>query len=126
MGELTRLLDAARNGQTGAIDQIVALTYQELRGLAHQRLRRAPSITVLDTGALVNECYLRLVKVGELNAGDRAHFFGYAGRVMRSIVVDFARERLAERRGGNIPHVTAGGGDPDPPAAPGAGGILGG
>jgi RNA polymerase sigma factor (TIGR02999 family) len=117
MGELTRLLAAARNGETGAVDQIVVLTYHELRDLAHQRLRRVPKITLLDTGVLVNECYLRLVKVGELNAGDKAHFLGYAGRVMRSIVVDFARERLAQRRGGNIPHVEAGPDIPDPAAA---------
>jgi RNA polymerase sigma factor (TIGR02999 family) len=117
MGELTRLLEAARNGQSGAVDQIVVLTYQELRELAHQRLRRVPKITLLDTGALVNECYLRLVKVGELNAGDKAHFLGYAGRVMRSIMVDFARERLAQRRGGNIQHVTAPTDIPDPAAA---------
>jgi RNA polymerase sigma factor (TIGR02999 family) len=116
MGELTRLLEAARNGQSGAVDQIVALTYQELRELAHQRLRRAPQITVLETGALVNECYLRLLKVGELNATDRAHFLGYAARVMRSIVVDFARARLADRRGGNATHITAGTDIPDPAA----------
>jgi RNA polymerase sigma factor (TIGR02999 family) len=117
MGELTRLLEAARNGQSGAVDQVVALTYSELRALAHQRLRRAPKITLLDTGVLVNECYLRLVKVGELKAGDRAHFLGYAARVMRSIVVDFARERLAQRRGGNAPHVTVVTDIPDPSAA---------
>jgi RNA polymerase sigma factor (TIGR02999 family) len=116
MGELTRLLEAARNGQSGAVDQIVALTYQELRELAHQRLRRAPQITLLETGALVNECYLRLLKVGELNATDRAHFLGYAARVMRSIVVDFARARLAERRGGKAAHITAGTDIPDPAA----------
>jgi RNA polymerase sigma factor (TIGR02999 family) len=117
MGELTRLLEAARNGQPGAVDQIVALTYPELRELAHQRLRRSPQITLLETGALVNECYLRLVKVGELNAGDRAHFLGYAARVMRSIVVDFARERLAQRRGGNAPHITFETDIPDPAAS---------
>src|SRR6202043_546287 len=117
MGELTRLLEAARNGQSGAVDQIVVLTYQELRELAHQRLRRVPKITLLDTGALVNECYLRLVKVGELNAGDRAHFLGYAARVMRSIVVDFARERLAQRRGGDHLRVSVGTDIPDPAAA---------
>jgi RNA polymerase sigma factor (TIGR02999 family) len=116
MGELTRLLEAARNGQSGAVDQIVALTYQELRELAHRRLRRAPQITLLETGALVNECYLRLLKVGELNASDRAHFLGYAARVMRSIVVDFARARLAERRGGNATHIMAGTDIPDPAA----------
>jgi RNA polymerase sigma factor (TIGR02999 family) len=117
MGDFTRLLEAVRNGQSGAIDQIVALTYQELRELAHQRLRGTPQITLLETGALVNECYLRLVKVGELNAGDRAHFLGYAARVMRSIVVDFARARLAERRGGNAPHISAGTNISDPAAS---------
>jgi len=106
MGELTQLLEAARNGQPDAVDRIVALTYQELRALAHQRLRRGAKITLLDNGALVNECYLRLAKVGELDAKDRAHFLGYAGRVMRSIIVDFARERLAQRRGGDVQHVT--------------------
>ena len=114
MGELTRLLEAARNGQSGAVDQIVALTYPELRELAHQRLRRASQITLLETGALVNECYLRLLKVGELNASDRAHFLGYAARVMRSIVVDFARARLAERRGGNVTHIASETDIPDP------------
>jgi RNA polymerase sigma factor (TIGR02999 family) len=74
-------------------------------------------ITLLDTGALLNECYLRLLKVGELNTGDKAHFLGYAGRVMRSIVVDFARERLALRRGGDVLHVEAGTDIPDPAAA---------
>jgi|SRR5882724_5612735 RNA polymerase sigma factor (TIGR02999 family) len=117
MGEFTRLLQAARNGQPGAVDQIVALTYEELRRLAHQRLRRTSGITLLDTGALVHECYLRLVGLGELKTDDRAHFLGYAGRVMRSIVVDFARERLAERRGGNAPHVTVPTDIPDPAAA---------
>jgi len=116
MGEFTQLLEAARNGQPGAIDRIVALTYQELRELAHQRLRRGSQITLLETGALVNECYLRLVKVGELNADDRAHFLGYAARVMRSIVVDFARARLAERRGGNAAQIAAWTDIPDPGA----------
>jgi len=116
MGELTRLLEAARNGQSGAVDQIVALTYQELRELAHNRLRRGPPITVLETGALVNECYLRLLKVGELRASDRAHFLGYAARAMRSIVVDFARARLAKRRGGNATHIAVGTDIPDPAA----------
>jgi RNA polymerase sigma factor (TIGR02999 family) len=117
MGQLTRLLEAARHGQSDAVDQIVALTYRELSDLAHQRLRRSPKITLLDTGVLVNECYLRLVKLGELDVDDRAHFLGYAGRVMRSIVVDFARERLALCRGANAPHIPVGTDIPDPAAA---------
>jgi RNA polymerase sigma factor (TIGR02999 family) len=117
VGEFTRLLQAARDGQSGAVDQIIALTYQELREIAHQRLRRSPKITLLDTGALVHECYLRLVKLGELNVADQAHFLGYAARAMRSIVVDFARERVAARRGGDARHVTVGTDLPDPAAA---------
>jgi RNA polymerase sigma factor (TIGR02999 family) len=109
MGELTELLAAARSGKANVVDRIVALTYQELLGIAHQRLRYAPKVTLLDTTALVHECYLRLVKLGELNTVDRAHFLSYAARVMRSIIVDLAREQLAERRGGDakrVPMVT--------------------
>jgi len=109
MGELTTLLAAARSGQAKVVDRIVALTYKELHGIAHQRLRYAPKVTLLDTTALVHECYLRLIKLGELNTVDRAHFLSYAARVMRSIIVDLAREQLAERRGGDakrVPMVT--------------------
>ena len=68
---------------------------------------------MLDTTSLVHECYLRLVKVGELDSGSRAHFLGYAGKVMRSVVVDLARERLAKRRGGNDQRITLGTDIPD-------------
>jgi RNA polymerase sigma factor (TIGR02999 family) len=106
VGELTRLLQAARDGESGAVDQIVARTYRELHQLAHQRLQRLPRNTLLDTTSLVHECYLRLVKVGEIGATDRSHFLSYAARVMRSVVVDIARERLAQRRGGDRLHIT--------------------
>jgi len=106
MGELTRLLAAVRAGEPGAVDGVVAITYRELRALAHQRLARSPALTLLDTTALVHECYLRLVKVGELQTDDRAHFMAYAARAMRSIIVDFARQRAAQRRGGGEVHVT--------------------
>jgi RNA polymerase sigma factor (TIGR02999 family) len=99
-------------GQGGAGDpalaQIFELTYRELRDLAHRRLRRASPITVLDTTALVHECYLRLVRLGRLHARDHSHFLAYAARVMRSIVVDTIRSRLAQRRGGGDLHVTLG------------------
>src|SRR5215831_18405542 len=106
MGELTELLAAARSGRAAVVDRIVAMTYRELHGIAHQRLRYAPRVTMLDTTALVHECYLRLVKLGELNTADRAHFLAYAARVMRSIIVDIAREQLTARRGGDAKHVT--------------------
>lgn len=105
MGELTQLLAAAREGQSNVVDRIIALTYQELRGIAHHRLRGARKFTVLDTTVLVHECYLRMVKVGELEMQDRAHFMRYAARVMRSIIVDLARQQLAERHGSNVQRV---------------------
>jgi RNA polymerase sigma factor (TIGR02999 family) len=95
-----------RAGDSGAIDQIFSLTYRELREMAHQRLHRSNRITSLDTTALVHECYLRLVRLGQLHTRDRSHFLGYAARVMRSIVVDFVRQRLAKRRGGDELRVT--------------------
>jgi RNA polymerase sigma factor (TIGR02999 family) len=61
---------------------------------------------VLDTTSLVHESYLRFVKVGQLRVEDRRAFFGYASRVMRSVIVDSARERLAERRGGGVSLLT--------------------
>jgi len=106
MGDLTGLLEALRDGDSKAVDQVVAVTYAELRDLAHQRLTRASRPTVLDTTALVHECYLKLVQLGQLNARDRPHFLAYAARVMRSIVVDLVRARLAQRRGGDGLQVT--------------------
>jgi RNA polymerase sigma factor (TIGR02999 family) len=108
MAELTHLLEAVRAGDAGAMDEVFTLTYRELHEMAHQRLHRSNRITSLDTTALVHECYLRLVRLGQLQTRDRAHFLGYAARVMRSIVVDFVRQRLAKRRGGGELRVTLG------------------
>ena len=108
MGALTGLFAAVRAGEPGAVDGVVAATYRELHALAHQRLARARTITLLDTTSLVHECYLRLLKIGELQTEDRDHFLGYAGRAMRSIIVDFARQRAAQRRGGAEIQVTLG------------------
>lgn len=106
MGELTSLLAAVRAGEPGSIDRVVAVTYRELHSLARSRLRRAPHSTVLDTTALLHECYLRLSRVGDLKAEDRSQFMGYAARVMRSVIVDTLRERAAERRGGDQARMT--------------------
>jgi hypothetical protein len=73
--------------------------YQELRRLAHSRLHDGGRNTVLDTTALIHESYLRLVQSRELKIEDRRAFFGYASQVMRSVIVDSARARMAERRG---------------------------
>jgi RNA polymerase sigma factor (TIGR02999 family) len=100
------LIAAARAGAPGAVDRLFSLTYAELRDLAHRRLRRSASITVLDTTVLVHECYLRLAKLGRFTSVDRAFFLGYAARAMRSIVIDLLRQRAAERHGGDALRVT--------------------
>jgi RNA polymerase sigma factor (TIGR02999 family) len=108
MAELTQLLESMRAGDAGAIDEVFTLTYRELHEMAHLRLHRSNRVTSLDTTALVHECYLRLVRLGQLQTRDRSHFLGYAACVMRSIVVDFVRQRLAKRRGGDELRVTLG------------------
>lgn len=97
---ITLLIARANDGDADALNRIFAALYPELHNLARARLRRAAPLTLLDTTALLHESYLRLVKLGELKVENRAHFLAYAARTMRSIVVDFARARLAERRGG--------------------------
>lgn len=99
------LLAAVRRGDPSAADELFGLLYPDLRQLAHSRLRRSGSLTLLDTTSLVHEAYLRLFKAGTLEAGDRGQFMAYAARVMRSVVVDFVRRRAADRRGGNAPHI---------------------
>ncbi len=113
MGDLTQLLEALRNGDRSALGQVFAITYEELRDLARQRLRKGGPDGVLNTTALVHECYLRLTHVGRLSLDDRSHFLGYAARVMRSVIVDFARERLSQRRGAGAMFVTVGTDIPD-------------
>ena len=105
MSQVTLLLDASKRGDAGAVEQLFDLLYNDLRQLAHARLRRSGQFTLLDTTALVHEAYLRLFKAGAIEANDRGHFMGYAAQVMRSIVVDFVRRRSADRRGGDAIHV---------------------
>ncbi len=113
MGELTQLLHAVREGDSGAIDRVFESTYRELHQLAHRRLQGSPPHADLNTTSLVHECYLRLVQLGQLEANDRTHFLAYAARAMRSIVIDSVRRRLAARRGGAELHVTLATDTPD-------------
>jgi RNA polymerase sigma factor (TIGR02999 family) len=99
MEPMTQLLARMQAGELGARDALFEASYGELRRLARSRLKDGGRNTVLDTTSLVHECYLRFVKVGELKVEDRKAFFGYASRAMRSVIVDSARERLAESRG---------------------------
>ncbi len=104
-GELTSLLGAARQGDVQAAGQAFSLLYEDLRRLARSRLHQHQDMTLLNTTALVHESYLKLVGIESLPVEDRNHFFAYAATVMRSVIVDFARARLAQSRGGDVEHL---------------------
>lgn len=87
-------------------DELFRMMYQDLRRLASSRLRRSENITMLDTTALVHESYLRFQHQSDLGGMSQGQFLAYAARVMRFVVIDFVRQRHAERRGGDQLHVT--------------------
>lgn len=107
-GDITVLLDAARDGDRSALDRVLSTLYQELHGMARRQLAGQQYGHTLDATALVHEAYLKLVGRGSGNAqfDDRAHFFAYAASAMRSVIVDYARQRLAQKRGGDLHRVT--------------------
>lgn len=105
-GTVTVLIDRANRGDEAALNELFETLYAELHAIARARLRPHASFTLLDTTALLHESYLRLINTGRLNVESRAHFLSYSARTMRSIIVDFARKRLAESRGGGIADVT--------------------
>jgi RNA polymerase sigma factor (TIGR02999 family) len=100
MTQLTELLGQIQAGDTQARDALFAAAYPELHRLARARLRDGGRNTVLDTTCLVHESYLRFMRAGELRAEDRRAFFAYASQVMRSVIVNSVRERVAQKRGG--------------------------
>ena len=97
---LTELLQQAARGERAALDRIFALLYPDLRRIAHARLRVHDRAAHFETTALVHESFLRFVEASELVLADRKHFFAYAAKTMRNIIIDSAREQLAQRRGG--------------------------
>ncbi len=106
MGEVTLLIQRAREGDREAFDRIFELLYPELRQIAHRRLALGQRDGLIDTTALVNECYLKFIRRETLTPVDRAHFLAYSATVMRSIVVDAARMARTERRGSGAEPVT--------------------
>ncbi len=95
---ITELLLAWRQGEQGALDQLVPAVYAELRRLAHRYVRGERRGASLNTSALVNEAYLRLVDSSRVQWRDRAHFFAVSAQLMRRILVDAARARRAQKR----------------------------
>ena len=103
---LTVTLRAAHAGDREAADRAYAVLYPELLKIARSRLRMQGHQTLLDTEALVHESFLRFVSADKLGIADRKHFFAYAAKTMRNIVIDFARRRHAGRHGGAAERVT--------------------
>ncbi len=104
--DLTELIHRAQGGDGRAVDDLFRATYPELRRLARARLRSGGRNTLLDTTSLVHEWYIRFVRNGRVRIEDRDHFMRYAGRAMRTVIVDFARRRAAARRGGGVVKVS--------------------
>ena len=104
--DVTQLLVAWGNGDQSARDQLMPLVYDELHRLAHQYMNRERPGHTLQTSALVNEAFLRLVDQRDVHWQNRAHFLGIAAQMMRRILVDYARNRQYAKRGGNARQVS--------------------
>jgi RNA polymerase sigma factor (TIGR02999 family) len=100
--DITNLLLAWSEGDQAALDQLMPLVYSELHRLAQSYLQRERSDHSMQATALVNEAYLRLVDAQRVRWENRAHFFAISARVLRQILVDFARRRSYQKRGGGM------------------------
>jgi RNA polymerase sigma-70 factor (ECF subfamily) len=104
--QVTKLLQAWGQGQDAALDELLPLVHRELRRLARRYMFGERPGHTLQTTALVNEAYLRLVNSRRVNWQNRAHFFAISAQLMRRILVDFARSRRYQKRGGGAQKVT--------------------
>jgi len=104
--EVTQLLADWSSGNQAALEKLIPLVEAELHRLAHHYMNRERAGHTLQTTALVDEAYLRLVGQKNIDWHDRAHFFGIAAKLMRQILVDYARKRHFAKRGGNALHVS--------------------
>jgi RNA polymerase sigma factor (TIGR02999 family) len=105
-GDVTQLLADVRCGDRGAFDRLLAAVYDELKRVAQRQMRKEREGHTLNTTGLVHEAYLKLVDQTQVEWKDRVHFFGIASRAMRQILVDHARRRSAQKRGGSWQQTT--------------------
>src|SRR5437870_13673246 len=103
--EVTRLLQAWSDGDAGALEQLTPIVYAELHRLAKGYMAREWQQQTLETGALLNEAYMRLVDWKNVRWQNRAHFFAVSAQMMRRILLDYARSRRNQKRGGGACHV---------------------
>lgn len=99
-GHVTRLLAGCAEGDRAAFDRLIPLVYDDLRSIAHRRLAMERAGHTLSTTAVVHEAYLKLVNQATATWRDRVHFFAVAARVIRHVLVDYARAKGAQKRGG--------------------------
>jgi RNA polymerase sigma factor (TIGR02999 family) len=104
--EITQLLRAWTAGDEQALEKLTPLVYQQLHRVAQRCMAGERSGHTLQTTALVNEVYLRLVDCEQIRWQDRAHFFAVSAQLMRRILIDFARSRGYQKRGGGAPHLS--------------------
>ena len=104
--QMTQLLIAWSNGDQAARDELMPLVYEELHRLAHRYMNRERPGHTLQTSALVNEAFIKLIDQKNVHWQNRAHFFGLAAQMMRRILVDYARSRQYAKRGGSAQQVS--------------------
>ena len=104
--EITELLEQWSGGNQAALDQLYPLVYEELRRLARSYMRREPKGHTLQTTALINEAYVRLVDQHSVRWQNRSHFFAISAQIMRRILVDHARQHLQAKRGGGAKKIS--------------------
>jgi RNA polymerase sigma-70 factor, ECF subfamily len=117
--EVTQLLKAWTGGDQTALEKLTSLVYEQLHRVAQRYMAGQRPGHTLQATALVNEVYLRLVDCGQVNWQDRAHFFAMSAQLMRRILIDFARSRGYQKRGGGMPRISledapSVGSEPDP------------
>ena len=103
---ITKLLQEHTAGNHAVIDKLIPMVYEQMKQMAHNRLRGERSGHTLNTSALVHEAYLQLIDFDRIDWKNRDQFYGIASRVMRNILVDYAVKRNAQKRGGNRKRVT--------------------
>lgn len=104
--DITALLHDVGAGQPAALDRLVEVAYPELRRIAHRHCGRKRQSATLQCTAIVHEAWLRLAQAEKTTWNDRAHFFAFASRLMRSILIDYARAKNSLKRGGGTPALT--------------------
>lgn len=111
MEGITAVLVAHRAGEPGAFNKLTELIYPELRRIARTQLRRWRPGVRPDTGSVVHEAYLKLVDQSKVDWQDRHHFYAIAARAMRQVIIDYARRRVSQKRGGGARHTDVNGHD---------------